>query len=57
MAYERLIKRTIYVAKCKCGEWEDVLANNPPRERQCPKCREFVPYTEQSAVGPDLEKK
>lgn len=54
MSYERLIKRTVYIAKCECGNWRDVKADDPPRERQCPECRRWVPYVEQSAIGPDL---
>lgn len=37
MTVERLIKRTIWQTKCKCGEWEDTRESNPPREKQCPK--------------------
>lgn len=53
MAYERYIKRIIFVAKCPCGEWEDVKTEDPPKEKQCPKCRSWVPYKEQSAIGPE----
>jgi len=56
MAYERLIKRTVWVAKCEPCEWEVVYADNPPRERQCPKCREWKSFRENSAIGPDLVK-
>lgn len=55
MTFERLIKRTIYVAKCDCGEEPDVKDRDPPRERQC-KCGKWAPYVEQSAIGPDLGK-
>lgn len=54
MSYERLIKRTVYVAECACGE-RDVKGDNPPRERMC-KCGQWVPYIEQSYVGPELTK-
>ena len=57
MAFERLIKRTIWEAKCKCGEWQDAFVENPPRERQCPACKEWVPYVENSVIGPDIEAK
>lgn len=52
MSYERMIKRTVYVAECTCGE-KDVKDDNPPRERMC-KCGKWVPYVEQSYVGPEL---
>jgi hypothetical protein len=48
-----MIKRTIYVAKCKCGE-SDIVERNPPRERLC-KCGEWVLYVEESYVGPELK--
>jgi hypothetical protein len=40
MTVEHLVKRTIYVAKCECGE-KYVLDANPPRERQC-QCGKWV---------------
>lgn len=52
--HEKLIKRTIYVAECECGE-RDVRESNPPRERRCP-CGKWVKYVEQSYTGPDLGK-
>jgi len=55
MAYERLIKRTLYIAKCECGESTE-RDDNPPREKLC-KCGKWVPFTEVSVIGPDLEKK
>lgn len=51
MAYQRLIKRTIYVAKCPTCEEQIVQAEHPPRERWCDKCHRWVPYMEQSYVG------
>jgi hypothetical protein len=47
-----LIKRTVYVSECKCGE-RDVKDSAPPRERFC-KCGEWVPYKAESYTGPDL---
>lgn len=52
MSYERLIKRTIYVAQCECGERQE-RDTNPPREKQCT-CGRWVPFKEVSAIGPDL---
>ena len=51
--YEKLIKRTIYVAQCECGE-RDVIESNPPRERLC-KCGKWVRYVEESYIGPELK--
>jgi len=54
--YERLIKRTIYVAQCvneECKE-RDVVEANPPRERLC-KCGTWVRYVEESYTGPELK--
>jgi hypothetical protein len=52
MAYEKQIKRTIYVAQCGCGE-RDVKDDNSPRERLC-KCGSWVHYKEESYTGPEL---
>lgn len=51
MTVERLVKRTVYVAQCACGE-KDVKDDNPPRERLCP-CGKWVTYEPQSWTGPD----
>lgn len=51
MTVEHLVKRTIYVAKCECGESKE-FTENPPRERMCV-CGKWVPYEEVSFVGPD----
>jgi len=53
MSHETMIKRTIYVAQCKCGE-RDIVEGNAPRERLC-KCGEWVPYVEESYIGPELK--
>ncbi len=50
MAIEHLVKRTIWIAECKCGE-RDEKVESPPRERLC-KCGEWVPHKEESYVGP-----
>lgn len=52
MAVEHLVKRTIYVSACECGDRTEVT-ENPPRERMC-KCGKWVPFKEESYVGPDL---
>lgn len=54
--YETYIKRTIFTAKCECGGLDDAKTENPPRERQCPSCGKWIPYIEESAIGPDLRK-
>jgi hypothetical protein len=50
--FERLIKRTIFIAECKCGE-RDVKTENPPRERKC-HCGEWVRYEPQEWIGQDF---
>lgn len=52
MACETQIKRTIYVAQCECGE-RDIREDNPPKERLCA-CGKWVPYKEESYVGPNI---
>lgn len=54
MAVETLIRRTIWVSRCQCGE-TDVRNDNRPRERLC-LCGLWVPYIEQSWVGPEWSK-
>lgn len=49
-----LVKRTIYVAQCKCGERSE-RAENPPRETLC-KCGRWVKYEATSYTGPELSK-
>lgn len=50
--FEKLIKRTIYISKCKkCGD-TNIKDENPPRERRC-KCGEWVKYEEESYTGKD----
>lgn len=53
MPYETIIaiKRTVYVAECKCGD-RQVLTDSAPRERLC-KCGEWVKFAEESYTGPD----
>lgn len=53
MAVEHLVKRTLYVAKCECGESKEV-EKDPPRERRC-SCGKWVPYEEISFTGPDTK--
>lgn len=52
MTVEYLVKRTIWVAACICGDRKEVT-ENPPRARLC-KCGEWVDYKEVSYTGPDL---
>lgn len=51
--HQIFVKRTIYQAKCKCGEWEDTKTENPPREKQCPRCSEWNKYEEISSLSPE----
>lgn len=51
--YETYIKRIIFVAQCECGE-RDERVDNPPKEKQC-KCGRWVPFIEQSYLGPDIK--
>jgi len=54
MAYEILVKRTIWVSKCDdCGDSVE-RTENPPKERLCNTCQKWVPFVEQSYIGPKL---
>lgn len=53
MTAEAYVKRTIWEAKCDCGDLHDVRESNPPREKQCP-CGKWVPYVENSVIAPNL---
>ena len=52
MSYEVLIKRTIYVAQCECGE-RTIVDSNPPKEKLCP-CGKWVKFKEESYTGPKI---
>lgn len=52
MSVEKIIRRTIYIAKCECGE-QFTVESNPPRERKCT-CGVWVKFSPQSVDGPDL---
>lgn len=55
--HEILVKRTIWVAQCpKCGDRAE-KTEDAPRERRCMPCGEWVPYVEESYVGPSLDEK
>jgi hypothetical protein len=57
--YQKTVKRTIYVAECKCDPeegWRDVKDANPPREKMCPKCGKWVTYKEETATSPEYKK-
>lgn len=49
MSTETLIKRTIWVAECVCGE--RMISDESKREAFC-KCGKWVPYEEKSWTGP-----
>jgi hypothetical protein len=50
--FEKLVKRTIFVAKCECGDEKILSEGPPPRERKC-KCGKWVPYETKEWTGPD----
>ena len=48
------IRRTIYTSKCpSCGD-VDIETDKAPRERQCPRCKTWVPYVADSYTGKDF---
>jgi hypothetical protein len=47
---EYLVKRSVYVAACECGE--RTVSYESVRERFCA-CGKWVPFVEESYVGPD----
>lgn len=52
--HEKLIKRTIWTAKCeKCG-LNDIRTEKPPRERMCG-CNKWVKFEEQSYIGKEFK--
>lgn len=55
MAVEHIVRRTIWVAKCPTPDcdWSIEVADNPPRERQCPNCDTWVPFVALSAESPE----
>ena len=52
MSYEVLVKRTIYVSQCECGD-RVIRDEHPPKERLC-SCGKWVPFKEESYTGPKL---
>ncbi|HWY35110.1 MAG TPA: hypothetical protein VNX68_10725 [Nitrosopumilaceae archaeon] len=54
--HEQYTKRTIFIAKCTTCPFEDSKLENPPRETMCFNCKKWVPYVEQSYIGPELVK-
>jgi hypothetical protein len=52
MTVEKLIKRTIWKAKCPTCGTEVIKEDGAPRARNC--CGGWVDYTEESVIGPDL---
>jgi hypothetical protein len=56
MSVETYIKRVLWVAKCpKCGDSVE-KDSKPPRERFCNDCKVWIPYKEQSYIGPEFKK-
>ncbi len=57
MAYKTFVQRTIWTSKCpKCGG-DKTFTENPPKERFCNDCRIWIPYKEESYLGPELNQK
>jgi hypothetical protein len=59
MAVEHIhmVKRTLWVSKCPgCGDQVE-RADNPPRERYCNACKQWVPFAEETAISPEYGKK
>ncbi len=56
MSTESYTKRIAYEAACGCG-WKNLIVDNPPREVMCPKCKNWIEYTEVSWIGPDTYEK
>lgn len=54
---EKLVKRTVWVAKCSCGQTDDVIADNPPKELLCKCTKEWCPYKEESFTAPEMPTK
>lgn len=56
MAYEKYVKRILWVAQCSsCGDRTE-RTDNPPRERFCNKCKVWIPFVEESYVGPEFKR-
>ena len=61
--HETLIKRTIWVAECMCqslrsdrndvDNFRKIYDKNPPRDVQCPHCRNWIAPVEESYIGKD----
>ena len=58
MVVQHFVKRTLYVCECSCDKedpWRRTTTDSPPRESQCPKCKQFHPWKEESASGPEYK--
>lgn len=55
MAAEKvvLVRRTVYVAEHPQCEFKDVRDANPPREIQCPVCKNWIEFEEHIWEGTD----
>lgn len=51
----RYVKRTIWEAVCLKCEWSQTNLEKA-REVQCPSCKEWLPFIENSYLGPELPK-
>ncbi len=52
-----LVKRTIYVSKCPGCEDQVEKTENPPRERYCNNCKQWVPFLAVTATSPEYGSK
>lgn len=55
MSHEILIKRTLYVSECECGDRHE-RTDTPPKERYCNGCGKWVAFKEVSYVGPEIKR-
>jgi hypothetical protein len=58
VTHEVYIKRTVFVAKCNCGQenaLNETLTDNAPCERRCNACGEWISFVENSVVAPEYK--
>jgi len=56
MAVEYFVKRTVWVAKCDCGQVNDVVADNAPKSIFAKCCNKWIDYKEETYTGKDFSK-
>ena len=58
MIVEYHVVRKIWVAECHCNSEEPfrrIESNNAPRETQCPKCKTWLSFHEETASSPEYK--